>query len=84
MGLEEAFEVGLKRYVVPVRDDGSTPFKTRWASGAVAGLGLAGTAGQICEILLIVWCVGSNADAGAVQTACRDTAAHGGSSSVSL
>ncbi|KAL8286315.1 hypothetical protein RQP46_004803 [Phenoliferia psychrophenolica] len=50
VGLEEAFEVGLRRYVVPARDDGSAPFKTRWASGAVAGLGLAGTAGQIYRL----------------------------------
>jgi hypothetical protein len=52
VALEEGFELGLARYIVPaVTDDGGVPFKTRWASGAVAGLGLAGAAGQICEYL---------------------------------
>ncbi|KAK4706004.1 hypothetical protein P7C70_g207, partial [Phenoliferia sp. Uapishka_3] len=50
VGLEEAFEHGLRRYVVPVKEDGSATMKTRWASGAVAGLGLAGAAGQIYRL----------------------------------
>lgn len=55
--LEEALELGLSRAVLPPREgDSERPRATRWATGAVAGLGLAGAAGQICEWLFgLIW-----------------------------
>lgn len=46
VGLEEGVEYGVHR-VLP-----GTGYSTRWASGGVAGLGLAAAAGQLCESTL--------------------------------
>lgn len=83
VALEEGFELGLARYIVPAAmDDGGVPFKTRWASGAVAGLGLAGAAGQICEYLWRCQPEIKVADGlPTVQTDCRGMEASAGSCS---
>lgn len=45
VGLAEGIEVGARRVLPPAVKE----YKTRWASGAVAGIALAGVAGQICK-----------------------------------
>lgn len=44
VGIEEGIEISLRR-TIPHHEK----YRTRWISGGIAGLGLAGAAGQICE-----------------------------------
>lgn len=46
VGLAEGIEVGARRVLPPAVKE----YKTRWASGAVAGIALAGVAGQIYRL----------------------------------
>jgi hypothetical protein len=62
VGLQEGIEGGVRRMLPENRQH----YKTRWASGAFAGLGLATAAGQICkssplergmQLLMLTWTV---------------------------
>ncbi|ORY85389.1 hypothetical protein BCR35DRAFT_277936 [Leucosporidium creatinivorum] len=46
VGLEEGIEAGVRRSL----PDSAASYRTRWASGGLAGLGLATTAGQIYRL----------------------------------
>lgn len=78
VGLQELVEAGVRK-VLP---EDAQHYKTRWASGTVAGLGLATAAGQICE-LARPKAHGKNgaaeADVSLPQTDCRDTLLRDGS-----
>ncbi|KAM0753039.1 hypothetical protein T439DRAFT_378779 [Meredithblackwellia eburnea MCA 4105] len=50
VGLEEFLERGSRRYIMRAREGEDLQFPTRWASGGLAGLGLAGAAGQIYRL----------------------------------
>lgn len=45
VGLEEGIEAGVRRSL----PESANSYRTRWASGGLAGLGLATAAGQICK-----------------------------------
>jgi hypothetical protein len=46
VGLEEGIEAGVRRSLPA----SAASYRTRWASGGLAGLGLATAAGQICKM----------------------------------